>query len=403
MSILCSAATLLLIMPTDITGFQAVQHSFLRAPPASPIIETLSAINHQSLQSHLMHFQRGFSSRSSVSWNYSISLTSVVISTREIRVIEREMVSAIYFALVLLTSLFWSPVMSWGPSTHYYFTCSALSNLANCEGSSSHLLAGTEMPDAFFFGSFVDPSICLGFGELHDIHFATYMLLAARNMSTNSSSDLVRFAEGYGAHIVADFAGFWPGGYLGNGHMQTPSIVNWVSLWPFMTAVDSYVAHSLARPAAAGVPTVSSAVAGFVSSSAHAYQMLDPSIGPVPNSNQVQQCAAQWQQVVSTETKVAIATPSQVYEYQMVSNDVFNATSFSQAASHFSMASSCAISGIKTWLAAVAAPNATVAGVADLMFSYFASQFSSGKCAPKMSTLEESGRHVWNGKRRVAV
>jgi hypothetical protein len=97
------------------------------------------------------------------------------------------------------------------------------------------LLKGTELPDAFFFAEWLEfpPHTCpTELRVLHDLTFAGYQVKLALN--NTEYADYLSLGVGFGAHVAGDFAGFFPGGYL-------TKQVNWVDVWPLMTAVDAYV------------------------------------------------------------------------------------------------------------------------------------------------------------------
>lgn len=239
------------------------------------------------------------------------------------------------------------------------------------------------MPDAFFFGNFVadEAASCNGLQELHNPNFATFMALQARALGND---ELMDFANGYGSHIVADVAGFFPGGFLGNGFFPVASSVNWVSVWPYMTAVDAFVLQSklnLSSSPPQNIPTVSNVTAAFVANMSAVYQTYEPAM-PSATQLQVLTCATQWRAVVDVETKKAAALPPVSYEFEIIYNNPLNATTFTQAAQDFSMATSCAVGGISLWRQLVQQSNATVNGVVAAVGNYFVSQFAAGKCAP---------------------
>lgn len=287
-------------------------------------------------------------------------------------------------ALIVVVALLLALCAAWGPSTHYYFTCTALrgsQDFATCMKSRATLLSGTDMPDAFFFGDFVDSGACVGLAELHDAAFATFMTIEAIK---TGSQELIDFSLGYGAHIVGDFAGFFPGGFLGNGFFPNSSFVNWVSLWPYMTSVDSLVLQTKFAGAAipTSVPIVSNHVARFFSNvSNYFHANIEASI-PNATVEQVLACGAQWKSVVSIETVKAAKLPAASWQYEVLYNNPFNATSFIRAANDFQMAAGCAVGGISLWASAVQMANATVMGVIGSVEGYFESQFLSGKCSP---------------------
>jgi hypothetical protein len=243
--------------------------------------------------------------------------------------------------------------------------------------------SGAMMPDAFLFGDFVLPSSdnCTAFSNLHNFEFATFMAL-------NGDRAYQSFYEGYGLHIAADFAGFWPGGYLGNGGMGANSTsVNWISVWPFMTAVDAFVMDEYLNSIYEGEmplpgPTVSLGEASFLSQSSISFNKLNPA-SPVVSPQQVLQCAADWKVVVDQEVRKAYAMsvhPSAPYEFEMTFNDVQNASTFEQAKAHFQASHTCAIQGSAVWLDAQRNPNATVASVTGAVFKWYSESFAGGLC-----------------------
>jgi len=122
----------------------------------------------------------------------------------------------------------------------------------------------------------------------------------------NSPFNACQYALGFGAHVAADYAGFYPGGYLGNGHSPNGATWrNWISLWPFMTVVDAYVARNwtMSLPHLPTSP-LSSAGAAFIAD-ATAYSGKQGQQFPVLSPSEVLNCTTTWSETVNRNVDVA--------------------------------------------------------------------------------------------------
>lgn len=287
----------------------------------------------------------------------------------------------------LLTSLLVlaaAVAVAWGPATHYYMTCAGLghSTTSDCFWR-TQLLAGTEMPDAFFFANQVTPSQCTGLGELHDIVYGSYLVKQA--MKEGQYLDL---ALGFGAHVTGDFAGFYPGGYLGRGGAGT---TDWVAVWPFMTAIDSYVAQVLlpneqTPPSPVtlpnNVPTLDANSSAFMKRARDTMAKDFPKQYPNATAAEILACSEQWKHVVNAEAKKSTLLPPASYQWEMIYRDNFGATTFDQASHNLKLALFCGVDLISVWKGAVMNVSNTPMAAVGITEQYLVNLFKQGLCRP---------------------
>lgn len=312
--------------------------------------------------------------------------------------------------LALISSV--ALVAAWGPASHYYFTCTA-SNipLNECLTKHTHLLSGTEMPDAFFFVNFLSPLTaapvaCQGWdlSSLHSPILAGYLYRMAPQFTT-STFNALEFAVGFGMHVSADAAGFYTGGYLGTGwgiqgYQPLPAganTMNWMALWPFMEAVDSYVFSTYFNATGThlplrGVPDNGEETAAFVAAVVQ-QAIADGAAFPNVTAATVQQCAAAWQSIIAEESLKIEASPAAMFEFLMTFNDRHKATNFSQALANFDAVRGCAVGVSRAWLDAITNTSLTPYTAAETAYEYLATQYAAGNCT-SLSSRRSTGPNL---------
>ena len=198
--------------------------------------------------------------------------------------------SALLCVLLLLGSATVRPE-AWGPATQYKFASGAPRAGDDADGcaqntaasGSAWLLSSAEMPDAFYSGGFLTGRACTRSRSLHGLVFAGHQLQAAVREQPfggaapeqeNGGFSALDYALGFCAHVVGDYAGCLKGGYLGNGHLPAFGNITreWVSIWPFMSAIDAYMLHNAS--------STSGGAGRFASSAAPAPPAVLPALTP---------------------------------------------------------------------------------------------------------------------------
>ena len=312
---------------------------------------------------------------------------------------------------------------AWGPAAHYYFTCKAVRGNPLCmnEGKNWDLLSGTEMPDSLIFGDMVSGNPCTGFGMLHNLYFAGFQLqLALKEARENNTcystlpgvknSDscfsAVDFALGFGAHVVADIAAFFSNdAYLGDGYKpSTPSSVagekNWISIWPFMTAVDAYVRQTKLGVGSRIPDTLhnlpSNATEFLVRANAAFAAAFPTEPIPAPTAAEFGECANQWHYVIENEGRKAASLPNASYQWEMVYNDRMGATNFSDAAANFEKASWCTQYPIDVWMGIVLGGESPILAF-NTTLQWYVEAFQQGLCSknPISPPKEKPSSRKW--------
>lgn len=102
--------------------------------------------------------------------------------------------------------------------------------------------------------------------------------------------------------MIADLVGFHAGqsgGFLGNGIMGAHGDINWVTMWPLMSAIDSYVLHFL-QIDIQKLPTspISSKTAQYISKQTAEFAKIEPNF-PEFNETVISGCAHDWQGMIN--------------------------------------------------------------------------------------------------------
>jgi len=261
---------------------------------------------------------------------------------------------------------------AWGPVSHYQFSCQSmvppLGPIVNCQclnstseephekgflsSSSSDLvwdadslLMGSDFPDALYFGAnyFTGSSCPLAAADLHDPLFAG---LLVRSALKSNNGTLVSFAAGFAAHVAADLLGFGEGfqqqfvGYLGNAS----GVIDWITEWSFMTAVDARVLQSLGgrtpRLPSRPVPT---SILGFFSEVSLEY-------GTWISVGNLSVCAGNWATAINQFNKLSSLQTPESTERQLLFFDRWNASSGPQALQNLERALQCASAAARYYL-----------------------------------------------------
>jgi len=262
----------------------------------------------------------------------------------------------------------------------------------------------------------------------YQVHLAQE-LINNGTVPPNAEFNPLQFALGFGAHVAGDGAGFYPGGYLGNGHV-TPGLVNWVSLWQFMTTVDSHMLKNYSIPYQS-LPTSALPRQGssFISQATQ-YASSKGATFPVLDDSAAYNCTQVWSQVVNRNVRVANAfsrfvvlstTPSMPFSSFLLSFfcplvcvcvctlyintgplrvrccdcwhspttfddlvffDNYGATSPLQAVAHLDMAVNCAVKTIAAWVPEVTKSGVTPESAAKTAYGTLEKLVALGACNP---------------------
>lgn len=281
--------------------------------------------------------------------------------------------------------------LAWGPVSHYRMTCAALHpgvSVADCATASANeqLIVGTDLPDAFYFGLFITGSTCTQARGLHNLEFAGYQVKLAMQeqqqaVHQDPSFDALQYALGFGAHVAGDFAGFYPGAYLGNGHSPNgPSWRNWISLWQFMTVVDAHVLRNHSMPPAqlprAPLPQ---AGAAFIAR-ATAYAKQKGASFPVLTPAAAFNCTTVWSETVNRNVDVAASFSLGTIADSLVFFDRYGATTLAAAEAHLELAIHCGIKVISAWAADIQKASTTPLQALETAYELLESLVGKGEC-----------------------
>lgn len=133
------------------------------------------------------------------------------------------------------------------------------------------------------------------------------------------------------------------------------------------------------------MPNLSSNATSFLQRAAKRYSADSNGIIPNITAANVSMCTNDWRRVVDVERKKSLSVPAASYAFEMVYNDVNNATSFNQTISNFELAHTCSVQAIKVWIESIMMPKATPLSAAMAAFSAIEHAFGMGYCTPKSS------------------
>src|SRR3989338_1774216 len=181
----------------------------------------------------------------------------------------------------------------WGPLSHSIFAClDTGSEVSSCvlSGAEGSFSVGSQMPDAFAFGSFTlsgDASyLCRNLVSIHDLVFAGHAIQFSANYSTWPLAPA--FAAAFASHMVADYVGLFPAA----GILSSPFAVSnataatpvWIPEWAYMSDIDALLAgrFGLSPALLRSVPSVG----GSFSQAAQSYSFLAAAIAYVFSPHQ---------------------------------------------------------------------------------------------------------------------
>jgi len=282
------------------------------------------------------------------------------------------------FTVIALPTL----VLSWGPISHFLFTCNALQqgDPSQCimNPTNEHVLLGCSMPDAFAFSASgfqylsVCPPVDLGV-QLHNLEFAGFMVQNAPLLFRNAKVAVaVRdFMLGFGSHMVADAVGFHAsGGYLSRGLNTKKGLINWVTMQPRMQGIDAYIKDSL-RLTTGSLPRqlLDADIVDLVSKSTAQYATTHPGF-PTFNNTVIFNCTSSWIGMMQRLYQYydGVMIPKESYQSSMIYFDEKNAQNFPDTVSFFNQNSLCASNAISYWWSQIQSVPPKQAADATLQF-----------------------------------
>eukprot|EP00759_Apiculatamorpha_spiralis_P025761 PhF_6_TR29109/c0_g2_i1/m.42467 len=249
---------------------------------------------------------------------------------------------------------------AWGPVAHSLWACNALppspqSNLSSCmeattDPSYNALRVGSDLPDAFYFGSDWDGTSgnCSGLQYVHDDMFASWM---AYDVLTNtpSSKSVYNMALGFLAHVLGDATGFSPNGYF-TGSRVGGGIPRWIPTWAYMSSLDSMIAQSMKLS-----PKYSYLDSTTIQYFANATRQYSAVAGPFPplTPDLVQMCVEGWIDGLQLMVADVTARPPAVYQQQIVYYDAYNRTNVQDIAEDVAVVGTCVQGAIRVFVDSV--------------------------------------------------
>jgi len=283
----------------------------------------------------------------------------------------------IFVALVVLLHLF-SSAEAWGPLSHYYFARSAFGGSGYLDAS---LKQSCDVPDGIYFSNFAQyPSCNIPVADFHygvtAGHIVKFALSEAGGKFKTATFDPLAFGLGYGSHMIADLVGFYAGGYLGS------TVQSYVTFFPFMTAIDSFVSFRDVFPP--NTPWTSQETITFFSAATQYLNNVTKGKILVYNITEVENCLLPWAETDDGLIELALLQASSGYvQKALVQFDRYNATSYEEAATNFENSYKCVISAIQFWGQAIIQNEVTPDSVYSQTVSFIASQYQQGKCVPQ--------------------
>lgn len=251
---------------------------------------------------------------------------------------------------------------AWGPLTHFDMGCKAVagasdsSDVLSCITSNPEAAGAMDLPDAFFFPPHMDQggSCSAMLSKFHNPVFAGYTVLLA-----NDTAQL-QWATSFGSHSISDNGGFL------TSYLSEPGTITWLSVWQFMSALDSYVADEWRKSSGASEDVVESAIraallpittenAQFLSDAAAYYQTIDPTF-PTATVEEIVTCSTEWVPSILPITLQASRSGQQCYEEAITFYDSFthNTTfTWTEASERFLAYRQCGQDAVTVWLDAL--------------------------------------------------
>lgn len=279
-------------------------------------------------------------------------------------------------ALVLALLALASVAEAWGPLSHYYFAVQAFPT-----ADPFSVKQGCDLPDGFYFANWSQfPDCSVPVDAMHNGVFPGYLVQFALTPEAakfkRGGFDPLSMALAFGSHVYADVVGFHTpfGGYLG------PTVPNYATTWPLMTAIDAHVSHFVSFDPDS---TMSSEVAAeFVAAGTEYAHRANAKYG-VYNATAIKKCSDNWGTAGLGLIKVAkLQAASSYYQQALIAYDQFNATTFQQTAHHFSLANDCAVALIQHWAQLVWVDELQPETAFAQSYAFSKSLFAKGACTP---------------------
>ena len=226
---------------------------------------------------------------------------------------------------------------AWGPLSHQLFACFTVSPV-NCTSPDGSLVLGAYAPDAI---KPVQPA-------LHSFAFGIFQLqrafqqAAMQPILSTDAFDPVAYAHGYLVHLLQDFVGHHPGGFLNPAQDH-----------PLEFAVDAR--SWKLRPAGFHLKSASPALATFVSGASGAYATAVNQSGLALGVDAVSHAFTKFGLVMDAE--VVAATLDFTYEKDIFQYDVCHARDVAEALANLALA--------RAWMQNAVAQYLTAATAAD--------------------------------------
>jgi len=214
------------------------------------------------------------------------------------------------------------------------------------------LYIGSDLPDALGFGNEQAVTKCrTDAGLLHDPIFSGYLYNAAKSLQADLDFDAIHLALGFAGHIIGDTVGFGAGGYLGDN-----VDVNYVAIWPFMSAIDTFIfqqqdsmgPYSNRCSSSAPIWQLSPSSAMFVANVTSIYHGVNSNF-PVFSQQDILDCTDHWTPTLITINGLAAITPIDQSVDRLLYYDRYGALNEFDVATHVAMSRNCSVNAIIQW------------------------------------------------------
>jgi hypothetical protein len=208
-------------------------------------------------------------------------------------------------------------------------------------------------------------------------YFVKFAQSAEGQKYKTATFDPVSYSLGYGSHMMADKVGFYTqgkGGFLG------PTVPNYVTFFPFMTAIDALVITRDSFPAS--VNWTSDEAIQYLSAATKYYNSVSNGKFAFYNTSDVTDCLIPWADTDEQLLQLAeLQMSTGYYKAALLTYDKYGATTFEQVVQHFELSLGCVVSAIQYW--ATAALGATTPEDAYTQtLTHITNMYNAGKCAP---------------------
>ena len=259
-------------------------------------------------------------------------------------------------SVIIIWTSFILSTRAWGPISHVYL-CSLAAEKSGNETSTSAV-------HSFFSGCNSPDSLKQVWPELHSLEFAAHLFGYAvqhhNQSATNSKTDLINFALGFGCHVANDEVGHHTNGFLtppSNDHEIEFNLDSMIFHERKEKHFDAAIVNGeisddaidLILNAAISYHNMFDGHTSAASTAlAHRYIRAETSTSK-PDRARIQSAIKRFQVFTSAEHALIRIQPPYLYEFELKRNSFCNVSSYEEVVNNFNLSADWALSTCHNW------------------------------------------------------